>query len=436
MADTELSKHPADSLEATLSLVLKETGKFFRAARSQDARQLGIAKAAISQAIPAANLRFHDALDDIEVEIIRAKSVFERDLSSIRAKRAARERGAAGLLKPKSPNAVKKGTPTGSPKVNNTSTNPSNVSDLKPEVDRVEGTDSTDVQMNDEPTTIDIHQSPPEKLETANDAVKTEPFTIPQSLPQDPSEPKGLAITLGQDPPAAANTVTAPIKPDPEPNIVSNTNPSSSNDQTSQPPLSATFPDAQFESMFNETDLPTTTDDDLDFGLNFSTNDDAAAAAAAVASGSGSGTNDLLDASAFQNITMPDVVAAGHGHQQHNAATTTANEDLTVLLPGLENYVNGSGENEFGNMVHDMGQMGGEFLSGGSDGGAGPAATTATMDDAQQQQEQQQEQEAPAPAPLESSFEDLFGIDSYMNGTGDDELGGDFDEDWFKADGI
>ncbi|KAI4252201.1 MAG: hypothetical protein L6R35_007589, partial [Caloplaca aegaea] len=79
------------------------TGKFFRAARSQDARQLGIAKAAISQAIPAANLRFHDALDDIEVEIIRAKSVFERDLSSIRAKRAARERVAAGLLKPKSP---------------------------------------------------------------------------------------------------------------------------------------------------------------------------------------------------------------------------------------------------------------------------------------------------------------------------------------------
>ena len=84
-------------------------------------------------------------------------------------------------------------------------------------------------------------------------------------------------------------------------------------------------------------------------------------------------------------------------------------------------------------MVHDMGQMGGEFLSGGGDGDAGPAATTATMDDAQQQQEQQ---EAPPPAPLESSFEDLFGIDSYMNGTGDDELGGDFDEDWFKADGI
>ena len=116
----------------------------------------------------------------------------------------------------------------------------------------MEGTDSTDVQMKDEPTTIDIHQSPPEKLEIADDAVKTEPFTIPQSLPQDPSQPKGLAITLGQDPPAAANTVTAPIKPDPEANIVSNTNPSSSNDQTSQPPLSATFPDAQFESMFNE----------------------------------------------------------------------------------------------------------------------------------------------------------------------------------------
>ncbi|KAL8958255.1 MAG: hypothetical protein Q9193_004652 [Seirophora villosa] len=429
MADTELSKHVADSLEDTLSLVLKETGRFFRAARSQDARQLGIAKAAISHAVPAANLKFHDALDDIEVEIIRAKSVFERDLSSIRAKRAARERAAAGLLKPKSPNGVKKGTPTGSPKDTNPSANPSDGSNLKPRAGGVESTYSTDVQMKDEPTTIDIEQSPPLKLETANDAVKTEPFTIPQSLSQDPSQPKGLAISLDQEPPAGANTATAPVKPDPELTNNNNTNPPSLNDQNSQPPLSATFPDAQFESMFNETDLPSATDD-LDFSLNFSTDD-------AHASGT-----DLLDASAFQNITMPNL--ADHAQQQQNAtATTTANEDLTALLPGLENYVNGDGSNDFGPMAAD-------FLSGGT---AAPPTTTTAAGDAdtnttataqqqeqQQQQQQQQQQEQQAPPPLESSFEDLFGIDSYMNGTGDDELGGngvgDFDEDWFKADGI
>ncbi|KAI4192555.1 MAG: hypothetical protein LQ348_003118 [Seirophora lacunosa] len=375
MADTELSKHVADPLEDTLSLVLKETGRFFRAARSQDARQLGIAKAAISHAIPAANLKFHDALDDIEVEIIRAKSVFERDLSSIRAKRAARERAAAGLLKPKSPNGVKKGTPTGSPKDKNPSANPSDGSDLKP---RAGGVESTDVQMKDEPTTIGIEQSPPLKLETANDAVKTEPFTIPQSLSQDPSQPKGLAISLDQEPLAGANTATAPVKPDPEPKNNNNTNPPSSNDQNSQPPLSATFPDAQFESMFNETDLPTATDD-LDFSLNFSTDD-------AHASGT-----DLLDASAFQNITMPNLT--DHGQQQNATATTTANEDLTALLPGLENYVNGSGSNDFGPMAAD-------FLSGGT---AAPPTTTTTAGDAdtttattaqqQQQQEQQQKQQ-------------------------------------------
>lgn len=290
--------------------------------------------------------------------------------------------------------------------------------------------------MKDEPSTIDIEQSPPLKLETANDAVKTEPFTIPQSLSQDPSQPKGLAISLDQEPPAGANTVTAPVKPDAEPNNNNNnTNPPSSNDQTSQPPLSATFPDAQFESMFNETDLPTATDD-LDFSLNFSTDD-------AHASGT-----DLLDASAFQNITMPNL--SDHGQQQQNAtATTTANEDLTALLPGLENYVNGDGSNGFGPMAAD-------FLSGGTAAppttmttttAAGEADATATaqqqqqqQQQEQQQQQQQQQQQEQAPPPLESSFEDLFGIDSYMNGTGDDELGGngvgDFDEDWFKADGI
>ncbi|KAI4153407.1 MAG: hypothetical protein L6R39_001587, partial [Caloplaca ligustica] len=69
MANTEPPKHPADSLEDTFADVLKEIGKFFRASQSHDSRRLGIAKAAISQTIPAANLRFHDALDDLEIEI-------------------------------------------------------------------------------------------------------------------------------------------------------------------------------------------------------------------------------------------------------------------------------------------------------------------------------------------------------------------------------
>lgn len=85
MTDTGSMQHAVDSLEPTLALVvstlqsrltapyschqLKETGKFFRATQSNDSIHVAIARTALSQAIPSANLRLHDALDDLETEI-------------------------------------------------------------------------------------------------------------------------------------------------------------------------------------------------------------------------------------------------------------------------------------------------------------------------------------------------------------------------------
>lgn len=401
---------------------MKETGKFFQASQSQDSRQIAIAKAAISQIIPAANHKFHEALDDIEVEIvcaflpnyripnltvhqIRAKSVFERDLSSIRAKRAARERAAAGILRTTSPNVIAKKSPSNvSPKNKTANVDKPNGDHSKPKTNGTDGINITDVSMTEEPTAINGHKSPSPKLETSNDAIKTEPFTLPQSLPQDPSQPKGLAISLSQEPPTSIASTS--VKRDPDINRPSTA-------QSSQPPLSATFPDAQFESMFNDTDLPTTTDD-LDFDLNFSTEDATA-------------STDLLDAPAFQNISLPNDSSTSNGQSNRN---TTANEDLTALLPGLENYVNGS--NDFPSLGN-MPNLNTNFLNNNI-----PTSTAAPDGGNSAQQALAQT------APIESSFEDMFGLDSYMNGTGDDELGGaggmgevgDFDEEWFKGEGI
>ncbi|KAL8896641.1 MAG: hypothetical protein Q9207_007616 [Kuettlingeria erythrocarpa] len=410
----EQSKHPADSLEDTLAVVLKETGKFFRAFQFHDSKQLAIAKASFTQNIPAANNRFHKALDDIEIQIIKAKSVFERDLSSIRAKRAARERAAAGLLRVKSPNGVvKKSTPKSSPKEKTTNVDQATGDQLKPKSNGGNANGITDIPMTEEPAVMDFQQSPSQnKEEASNDAVKTEPFSIPASLSQDPSEPKGLAISLAQDPPAPTKAV-APVKPDPEPNTAVDP---PSNDQTSQPPLSATFPDAQFESMFNDTDLPAT--NDLEFDLNFTTDDPQNGA-------------DLLDASAFQNISLP--TDTNPPNAQPNP-TTTANEDLTALLPSLENYVNGS--NDFSSLTNLGGDL---FTSGQGNDVTIPTSLSAAGDASAAQLAPPAQQ-----APIESSFEDMFGLDSYMNGTGDDDLGGaggmgevgDFDEDWFKSEGI
>ncbi|KAI4118638.1 MAG: hypothetical protein LQ338_007369 [Usnochroma carphineum] len=437
MADTGPRKHAAESLEDTLALVLKETGKFFRASQSQNSRQLSIAKAAISQTIPAANLRFHNALDNIEVEIIRAKSVFERDLSSIRAKRAARERAAASVLRTKSPNGiVKKSHQNGSPRKESLAAMQANGDQAALKSAATNGTNITDVPMTEEPITINGHESPPEQPEPASDADTGESFALRPELPQDSTQPKGLAISFPQEP-LPSNPPAPVTKPDPELNIHSDSPPNGQpsqqeqqQQQQQQQPTSATFPDAQFESLFNDTDLPhaTNTVDDLgDFDLTFSTDEVAA-------NGGDSSTDHLLDASAFQHVTLPTTTNNGGkglnagDAQQHNP-NMTANEDLTALLPGLENYVNGG--SDFSNFTNIEGV--GEFPIDNDNGnGDIPATTTTTITT-----------QAPPPAmqaPIDSSFEDMFGIDSYMNGTGDDDLGGtgvgDFDEDWFKGEGI
>ncbi|KAL8712160.1 MAG: hypothetical protein Q9220_003594 [cf. Caloplaca sp. 1 TL-2023] len=400
MADIS-SKQAAETLESTLDIVLKETGKFFRASQTpHDTRSMSLAKTSLSQTIPAANLRFHEALDDIEIQIIRAKSVFERDLASIRAKRAERARNAAGVMKAQSPGRVsKQSSPKPLPQDGLASASKAPTNEAKQEADTETSIKADDV-MAEESISHTASDVPVEKSETTMDAVKTEPFAIPQELPQDPQEPKGLAISL--DPPPS--TVAATAHGDTEHADVP------SPDTSTQNKENANLQDADFESMFNDTSLP---DPAGEMDFNFSLPNDANSVA-----------TDLLNESAFQDISMDS-------NQVLENPNSTANEDITTLLPGLENYVNGP--NDFSSMPN---LSDASFLDNTTTAPNTQAPATDTGD-----ANTTQPPNEPPLAPIESSFEDMFGIDSYMDGTGDDdELGtgnmgevGDFDDSWFQS---
>ncbi|KAL8768036.1 MAG: hypothetical protein Q9194_005822, partial [Teloschistes cf. exilis] len=355
MADTETTKHTTDSLESTLAVVLKETGKYFRAARSHDARQIGMAKAAIAQVIPAANLKFHEALDEIEIEIVsriaccftfpplnifqlRAKAVFDRDLSSIRMKRAERERAAAGILNAQSPKATTKGaTPRGSPKED---ANSNSLPISGPGAEAVVGDDVLDISMIDQEPIQD--QPPDQTNQNPTDAIITEPFALPQELSKYPEQPKGLAISLPEDP------STSVTKPDPETiDLTPGQNPK---EETSTPNENSLQDTADFDSMFND---PVDTTEDLDFALAFPGDDVPATTAndnPLTTNNNNNNNNDntpnLLNASAFENISITQPTNTTTDPQQNqntnplNPNTTNENEDISSLLPSLENYVN------------------------------------------------------------------------------------------------
>ncbi|KAL8689799.1 MAG: hypothetical protein Q9218_004604, partial [Villophora microphyllina] len=321
-----------------------------------------MSKAAIAQVIPAANLRFHEALDDIEMEIVsrihlllrflllnssqlRAKSVFERDLSSIRAKRAERERAAAGILKARSPKAITKNVSSkGSPQEDLKKSQLPTPAEGQPSTEAAAGDDNLDISMMDGPASPAKPNGLPDYADTtATDAIKTEPFTLPQELPKDPEQPKGLAISLAQEP---ATTT----KPDPETTDI--TPGQLPKEEAPTPKDNSSLEDtADFDSMFNDPDAT----DEIDFDLAFPSTDDAQHDPIPPPNTirdltSTNDNNNFLDDSAFENISLAPAT------EQQNAAnvgTGGDEEDISSLLPGLENYVNGTGH-DFSASIADM----------------------------------------------------------------------------------
>ena len=163
-------------------------------------------------------------------------------------------------------------------------------------------------------------------------------------------------------------------------------------------------PDAQdaapFESMFNDLEQPSN-GNNLDFDLGFSNSED------------------LLNDSVFQNIDMTNT------EETANLNATSA-EDINTLLPGLENYVNDSGDfsmidlpvttmPEATTVAAPTNAMAEQPVTGTDN--AGIASQGIEM------------------APMESNFDDLFGSGDWAaDGDMGDGAMVDFDEDWFKTD--
>jgi len=91
MSQVQRTKHPLDVLQSMINGILIETGRALRSSDKEGGRTLANANTRLRSTIPSAIENFHQALDELECDILRAKSVLLRDLEELRARRFALE---------------------------------------------------------------------------------------------------------------------------------------------------------------------------------------------------------------------------------------------------------------------------------------------------------------------------------------------------------
>ena len=220
---------------------------------------------------------------------LQAKAVMERDLRNIRKKRAERDRARDRANGIPSPGALAK---------------EAEEADQQANASALEDAAQAHVLGEGEETLMDEHGN----LVAKADEDKV--IGTGQGMPQDSENSAGLAITMSSD--TATNGQDQPKNEDQQ--HADGMNASDAMMDTSDA-ANVEF----FESMFND-DL-VSADDSLnfgDFGFPMDTN-----------------TNQPLNSdTALQNSSLPNI--------DMNNLTSTSNEDINSLLPGLENYVTGS----------------------------------------------------------------------------------------------
>ncbi|PQE33593.1 hypothetical protein CJF32_00003464 [Rutstroemia sp. NJR-2017a WRK4] len=90
MAQPHPPKGPVDALQGMINAIVK-TGKALRPSDKEGGRTMANSSHRLRLTIPNAIDHFHQALDELEAEIVRAKSVLGRDLEALRSKRIAAE---------------------------------------------------------------------------------------------------------------------------------------------------------------------------------------------------------------------------------------------------------------------------------------------------------------------------------------------------------
>ncbi|MCJ1379951.1 hypothetical protein MMC17_003054 [Xylographa soralifera] len=303
----------------------------------------------------------------------------ERDLALLRAKRAERER-AAGVSRLRVSNVDRSVTEHAGSKPTKTETPPEHsvMDEVKPEV----GADMTMVDAGADETS---------GLRPEDDEISTnrgEAETKPLEEIKDFSE---AVKTVA--PAVSASQVRTPLQGFDIDNIDPN--------NTTQ------LSDVDFDSMFTDTAAPSN-NESLNFDIDFSTDTGM--------------SQDLLQDNPFGDLTA------------NNDFTSTSNENIDSLMPGIENYVNahttGNVSDDF--TMLDIPATSAEFDSSVSskpvpDGEIDFTSIDAAADTGMMK----------AP-PVDSTFDDLFFDDSGDLGMGDGDISGDFgefDDNWFKSDG-
>ncbi|MCJ1274938.1 hypothetical protein MMC21_002737 [Puttea exsequens] len=373
MADMQPPKHPMEVLPAMLNLVLLQTSKILREPECYNTRHANLPRRRITEVVSTANQRFHDALDEVEVEILQAKAVMERDLRLIRQKRAERDR-ANGMLPALSPVKQEKDV---SQKAGETSSDVALMSQA--EAFNAGEITATQTQISNAPAPIAQMQELPSAIPSG------EATDVAPDLPQNTKEPAAAVITIPSHPAIENQSQQEETQ--------ANAPETMSAEQEAR--LNPTdVADLDFESMFNDTGL-VTNEDPINFDLDFSTE---------------GASQDIMNDSAFENITMSDADLAN--------AAPTSNEDINSLLPGLENYVNA--DTDLTSLRLPPASTASVTSQGAAIGASVTAATVPT-------------QSSTEAMPADANFDNLFeGLDFSMDGTGQDDLGdatlGDLDD--------
>ncbi|KAF2644050.1 hypothetical protein P280DRAFT_546899 [Massarina eburnea CBS 473.64] len=84
--------HSLDNLQAMMNMVLISSGHYIKA--HQAGQDPATAQAQLKRSVTVASERFHDSLDELEIQVLQAQTVLRRDLALMRADRKKREAAA------------------------------------------------------------------------------------------------------------------------------------------------------------------------------------------------------------------------------------------------------------------------------------------------------------------------------------------------------
>ncbi|KAI9837300.1 MAG: hypothetical protein M1819_000374 [Sarea resinae] len=268
-----------------------QTGKAFRESAKHSPENLVNVNAHLRLVLPGALNRYHEALDAIEIEILRAKATIERDLAVCKAQRLRKEHEAAEKDRLAAEELAK----------------------------QQQASMPVDPQPKDQP-------SSQEPDRTDQDVTMTdEPLPTKKEENEEGSEPRDVAGTQPQADTEGSDEKpkpTDPLKPEPQESDVAmkaeGENQENSQDAHQNPPDGSAPASAGFDNFSSLFGEPTTGEEyNLDFDLDRPSD----------AAGNGTTVNhDHLfgDDSRSADTNLPG----------------TSSEDVAVLLPGLENYAN------------------------------------------------------------------------------------------------